>query len=76
MLEPPLNVLQVKAFRLEPGRRVGNPDKGGIVDSDGEVIARGDRFHDRSQQENLMAYGPPIQMTVDRGLATIFSPAQ
>nr|CAD1841188.1 unnamed protein product [Ananas comosus var. bracteatus] len=73
---PYVMYLKVKAFRLEPGRRVGNPDKGGIVDSDGEVIARGDRFHDRSQHENLMAYGPPIQMTVDRGLATIFSPAR
>lgn len=69
-----LCVSQVKAFRLKPGQRVGNPCKGGIVDSDGEVIARGDRVKDGIQQENLMSYGPLFQMTVDQGLATIFSP--
>ncbi|XP_064962131.1 sphingosine kinase 2-like isoform X2 [Musa acuminata AAA Group] len=67
--------LKVKAFRLEPGKQVGHPTKGGIIDSDGEVIARGDDLHCEDQQQNLMmAYGPPIQMTVDQGLATIFSP--
>ncbi|XP_010905064.1 sphingosine kinase 1 isoform X1 [Elaeis guineensis] len=71
---PYVTYLKVKAFRLEPGQRVGNPSKGGIVDSDGEVIARGDRANDAKHQDNLMSYGPPIQMTVDPGLATIFSP--
>ncbi|KAH7675809.1 sphingosine kinase protein [Dioscorea alata] len=67
--------LKVKAFRLRPGQRVGYPDKGGIIDSDGEVIARGEGTYECSLQEtDLMAYGPPIQMTVDKGLATIFSP--
>lgn len=62
-------ILQVKALRLQPGSRVGQPTKGGIINSDGEVIAGGDE-----PESCLMAYGPPIQMTVDKGLATIFSP--
>ncbi|KAM0952421.1 putative sphingosine kinase [Dioscorea sansibarensis] len=66
--------LKVKALRLEPGQCVGNPKKGGIVDSDGEIIARGEDAYACHQQECLMAYGPPIQVTVDKGLATIFSP--
>lgn len=67
--------LQVKAFRLEPGQRVGNPAKGGIIDSDGEVLARGDGTYECHQRVgDLMTYGPPIDMFVDRGLATIFSP--
>ncbi|XP_038987701.1 sphingosine kinase 2-like isoform X2 [Phoenix dactylifera] len=66
--------LKVKAFRLKPGQRVGNPTKGGIVDSDGEVIAMGDRVNGGIQQEYRMSYGPPLQLTVDQGLATIFSP--
>lgn len=63
---PHVMYLKVKAFKLVPGNRVGNPMKGGIVDVDGEVVARGDR--------DPMAYGPPIQLTVDNGLATVFSP--
>ncbi|XP_072952369.1 sphingosine kinase 1-like [Typha angustifolia] len=66
--------LKVKAFQIEPGYLVGNPDRGGIVDSDGEVIARGAGAHVGEQREYLMAYGPPIQMTVDHALATIFCP--
>ncbi|CAD5190336.1 unnamed protein product [Musa acuminata subsp. malaccensis] len=66
--------LKVKAFRLEPGKRVGHPTKGGIIDSDGEVIARGDESAVNSEHKYLMDYGPPIQMIVDQGLATIFSP--
>lgn len=64
--------LQVKAFRLEPGQRVGEPSKGGIIDSDGEVLARGEGTY-MCGQSSLMAYDP-IQMTVDKGLATMFSP--
>ncbi|KAJ0983654.1 hypothetical protein J5N97_011909 [Dioscorea zingiberensis] len=65
---------KVKALRLEPGQCVGNPRKGGIIDSDGEIIARGDDSYCCHQQENLMVYGPPIEMRVDRGLANIFLP--
>lgn len=64
-----------------PGQRVGNPRKGGIVDADGEAIARGDANlsslnGDEKQKlkQYLMSYGPPIQIDVDQGLATIFSP--
>lgn len=62
----------MKAFRLEPGQRVGEPSKGGIIDSDGEVLARGEGTY-MCGQSSLMAYDP-IQMTVDKGLATMFSP--
>ncbi|KAG8099666.1 hypothetical protein GUJ93_ZPchr0013g34700 [Zizania palustris] len=65
---PYVEYFKVKALRIEPGMRVGGGGKGGIIDSDGEVIARGDEV------DHLMAYGPPIQLTVDQGLATIFSP--
>ncbi|KAJ8497591.1 hypothetical protein OPV22_008143 [Ensete ventricosum] len=71
---PYVMYLKVKAFQLEPGKRVGHPTKGGIIDSDGEVIARGDESSENSEHKYLMAYGPPIQMIVDQGLATIFSP--
>ncbi|CAL9071489.1 unnamed protein product [Musa textilis] len=71
---PHVMYLKVKAFRLEPGTRVGHPTKGGIIDSDGEVIARGDESAENSEHKYLMAYGPPIQMIVDQGLATVFSP--
>lgn len=71
------NDVQVKAIRIEPGLRVGSSTEGGIIDSDGEVIARGDESDSRAGDDepgHLMAYGPPIQLTVDQGLATIFSP--
>ncbi|XP_020095212.1 sphingosine kinase 1-like [Ananas comosus] len=71
---PYVMYLKVKAFRLEPGQRMEDPTNGGVIDSDGEVIARGDKSHHRNQQKYLMAYGPPIEMTIDKGLATIFSP--
>ncbi|KAJ4760916.1 Sphingosine kinase 1 [Rhynchospora pubera] len=78
---PYVTYLKVKAFQLVPGQRVGNPKKGGIVDVDGEVIARGDvnfSLHDadvkQKQKQYLMSYGPSIQISVDQGLATIFSP--
>jgi len=71
---PYVEYFKVKAIRIEPGLRVGGGRgaRGGIIDSDGEVIARGDGS--RGEAEHLMAYGPPIQLTVDQGLATIFSP--
>ncbi|XP_020274972.1 sphingosine kinase 1-like [Asparagus officinalis] len=74
---PYVMYFKVKAFRLEPGQRVGNSKKGGIIDSDGEVLARGDGTHECHQRSgDLMTYGPPIEMFVDKGLATIFSPKQ
>ncbi|KAF3320967.1 sphingosine kinase 1-like isoform X1 [Carex littledalei] len=69
---PYVTYIKVKAFRLAPGQRVGNPRKGGIIDVDGEVIARGDDKQKRKQY--LMSYGPPIHITIDQGLATIFCP--
>ncbi|KAL5198621.1 hypothetical protein ABZP36_002133 [Zizania latifolia] len=72
---PHVEYFKVKALRIEPGMRVGGGgSKGGIIDSDGEVIARGDGSHTGDELEHLMAYGPPIQLTVDQGLATFFSP--
>lgn len=65
---------QVKAFKLEPGQRVNDPGKGGIIDADGEVLARGSGTYRSGKQSDPMAYGPPIRMTVDQGLATIFAP--
>ncbi|ONM24348.1 Sphingosine kinase 1 [Zea mays] len=74
---PCVEYFKVKAIRIEPGLRVGSSTEGGIIDSDGEVIARGDESDSRAGDDepgHLMAYGPPIQLTVDQGLATIFSP--
>ena len=74
---PYVEYFKVKAIRIEPGLRVGSSTQGGIIDSDGEVIARGDGSRGGGggdEPEHLMAYGPPIQLTVDQGLATIFSP--
>ncbi|KAH0454923.1 hypothetical protein IEQ34_016847 [Dendrobium chrysotoxum] len=71
---PYVMYLKVKAFKLVPGNRVGDPTKGGIVDVDGEVVARGEGIDLCGQEGDLMAYGPPIQLTVDKGLATVFSP--
>ncbi|XP_077243292.1 sphingosine kinase 1-like [Tasmannia lanceolata] len=65
--------LKVKAFQLKPGQRTEDPTKGGIIDSDGEILARGEGTY-KCEQSDLMAYGPPIHMTVDKGLATIFAP--
>ncbi|OVA13886.1 Diacylglycerol kinase [Macleaya cordata] len=64
--------LKVKAFILEPGQRAGDPTKGGIIDSDGEVLARGEGTY-KFEQSELMTYGP-LQITVDQGLATLFAP--
>ncbi|KAG9452754.1 hypothetical protein H6P81_005658 [Aristolochia fimbriata] len=70
---PYIKYLKVKALQLEPGNRTGEKSTGGIIDADGEVLARGEGTY-RNGQGDLMAYGPPIQMTVDKGLATLFSP--
>lgn len=67
-----VNKLQVKAFILEPGTRTNDPTKEGIIDSDGEVLARGKGTY-KCKQRTLMTYDK-IQITVDQGLATLFSP--
>lgn len=67
------NKLQVKAFSLQPGTRTNNLEKEGIIDSDGEVLARGKGTY-KSEQKTLMAYNK-LQITVDQGLATLFTPS-
>ncbi|ESQ55218.1 hypothetical protein EUTSA_v10025052mg [Eutrema salsugineum] len=69
---PYVAYLKVKAFVLEPGARIDEPDKEGIIDSDGEVLARGRRSY-KCDQKALMSYDK-LQITVDQGLATLFSP--
>lgn len=66
------NILQVKAFSLEPGPRTKDQEKEGIIDSDGEVLARGKGTF-RCEHKALMAYDK-LQITVDKGLATLFTP--
>ena len=63
---------QVKAFVLEPGPRADDATKGGIIDADGEVLARG-RGTYKSDQKTLMTYDK-LQITVDQGLAIVFAP--
>lgn len=62
----------MKAFVLEPGARVDNPMKEGIIDSDGELLARGNVTY-KGNAKCYMAYDK-LQITVDRGLATLFAP--
>ncbi|KAI3937099.1 hypothetical protein MKX01_015314 [Papaver californicum] len=69
---PHVFYLKVRAFILEPGQRADDPSEGGIIDSDGEVLARGEGAY-RYENKDLMTYGP-LQITVDQGLATLFSP--
>ncbi|GKV30929.1 hypothetical protein SLEP1_g39695 [Rubroshorea leprosula] len=69
---PHVLYLKVKAFVLEPGPRVDDETKEGIIDSDGEVLARGKGTYN-CDQKALMTYNK-LQITVDQGLATLFSP--
>ncbi|CAH8275847.1 unnamed protein product [Arabidopsis lyrata] len=69
---PYVSYLKVKAFVLEPGARIDEPDKEGIIDSDGEVLARGRKSY-KCDQKALMSYDK-LQISVDQGLATLFSP--
>lgn len=62
----------MKALVLVPGERTEDPTKEGIIDSDGEVLARGKGTY-KCDQKTLMAYDR-IQITVDQGLATLFAP--
>ncbi|XP_010449043.1 PREDICTED: sphingosine kinase 2-like isoform X2 [Camelina sativa] len=69
---PYIAYLKVKAFVLEPGALIDEPGKEGIIDSDGEVLARGKRTYN-CDKKALMSYDK-LQITVDQGLATLFSP--
>lgn len=66
--------LQVRCLRLSPGQLVENPKRGGIIDVDGEAIARGEGTYGKNQKQDVMGYGPSIQMTVHRALATMYCP--
>nr|GLL24061.1 sphingosine kinase 1 isoform X1 [Ipomoea trifida] len=63
---------KVKEFVLEPGARADDPSKDGIIDVDGEVVARG-RGTYKCEERTLMAYDK-LHIKMDQGLATIFSP--
>lgn len=63
---------QVKAVILEPGSRVGESSNEGIIDSDGEVLARGKGTY-KCHLTSLMRYDK-LQIVVDQGLATLFTP--
>ncbi|MCO5573971.1 hypothetical protein L7F22_027749 [Adiantum nelumboides] len=63
--------LKVKAFRLAPGGRVGSHVQGGYIDLDGEVLARGKGAHGDGSNDPML-YGPMLEMTVEKGLATVF----
>ncbi|XAR66392.1 Sphinganine kinase [Bertholletia excelsa] len=69
---PHVLYLKAKAFVLEPGPRTDDITKEGIIDVDGEVLARGKGTY-MSNQKSLMAY-EKLQITVDQGLATVFAP--
>ncbi|KAK3188101.1 hypothetical protein Dsin_027662 [Dipteronia sinensis] len=69
---PYVEYLKVKAFALVPGPRIEDPTEEGIIDSDGEVLARGKGTF-MCDQKTLMTYNK-LQITVDQGLATLFTP--
>lgn len=62
----------MKAFNLEPGPQTADRTKEGIIDVDGEVLARGKGTY-KCDRKSLMTYDK-LQITVDQGLATLFSP--
>ena len=64
----------MRSFKLSPGQLVENPKRGGIIDVDGEVIARGDGTYGKDRHQDMMTYGPPIQLKVHQALATIYGP--
>nr|GEY46179.1 sphingosine kinase 2-like isoform X3 [Tanacetum cinerariifolium] len=69
---PHVLYIKVKALILEPGSRTSDPTKEGIIDSDGEVLARGKGTY-KCHIKSLMEYDK-MQILVDRGLATLFTP--
>ncbi|KAF3685491.1 Sphingosine kinase 2 [Capsicum annuum] len=70
---PHVLYFKVKAFVLEPGARVDDRSKEGIIDVDGEVLASGKGTY-KSNYKTLMTYDK-IYIKVDQGLATVFSPS-
>ncbi|XP_017434185.1 sphingosine kinase 1 isoform X2 [Vigna angularis] len=64
--------LKVKAFSLQPGPRTKDQEKEGIIDADGEVLARGKGTY-KCEEKTLMTYDK-LQIAVDQGLATLFTP--
>ncbi|KAL8467923.1 hypothetical protein ACS0TY_031245 [Phlomoides rotata] len=64
--------LKVKGFILLPGSQVNDPTKGGIIDVDGEVLARGKGVY-KCEEKTLMSYDK-LLIQVDQGLATLFAP--
>ncbi|CAM6086943.1 unnamed protein product [Calypogeia fissa] len=68
-----VHYLKVKAFRLAPGGIVGGSIQGGFVDLDGEILARGQGAYGDGSNDPML-YGPTIDVTVEKGLATIFVP--
>ncbi|KAI3740760.1 hypothetical protein L2E82_31233 [Cichorium intybus] len=69
---PHVLYIKVKAVVLEPGSRTSDSTKEGIIDSDGEVLARGNGVY-KSHLKSLMVYDK-LQVVVDQGLATLFTP--
>ncbi|XP_055827487.1 sphingosine kinase 1-like isoform X2 [Solanum dulcamara] len=64
---------KVKSFVLEPGTQLDDPSKEGIIDVDGEVLARGKGTY-KSNYKTLMTY-EKLHIKIDQGLATMFSPS-
>lgn len=62
----------MKAVVLEPGSRTSDSTKEGIIDSDGEVLARGKGTY-KCHLKSLMVYDK-LKIVVDQGLATLFTP--
>lgn len=69
---PHVLYFKVKAFVLEPGAPQQESTRGGIIDCDGEVLARGNGTY-KCDQKSLMSYDR-LQITIDQALATLFSP--
>lgn len=69
---PHVLYFKVKALVLEPGPLEKDSTRGGIIDCDGEVIARGNGTY-KCDQKSLMSYDT-FQITVHQALATLFSP--
>lgn len=65
-------LLQVKAFILQPGPRSDDPTKAGIIDVDGEVLARGKGAY-KCEEDTLLRYDK-LLIRIDQGLATLFAP--
>lgn len=62
----------MKGFILQPGSQADDPTKGGIIDVDGEVLARGKGVY-KCEEKTLMSYDK-LLIQVHQGLATLFAP--